>query len=152
MIKRFEAEAMNREQIEALSITSLEHNGFTTFIFEDDNGTFKELNAMTFYGSRKIDYVTYPDYVNRIEGLEAYKAYVKKQQEIKLLSFEDLSSVLNYDDYRKRLILFITSCRSFMTVKAFLILVLIRAISLNFLQDITDLCKTARQSENTVTH
>ena len=103
MIKRFEAEAMNREQIEALSITSLEHNGFTTFIFEDDNGTFKELNAMTFYGSRKIDYVTYPDYVNRIKGLEAYKAYVKKQQEIKLLSFEDLSSVSNYDDYRKKI-------------------------------------------------
>lgn len=103
MLKRSEAEAMNREQIESLCITKLEHNGFTTFIFEDDNGTMTELNALTFYGSKKIDYVTYPDYVNRIEGLEAYIDYVKRQQAIKLLSFEDLNSVSNYDDYRKKI-------------------------------------------------
>lgn len=103
MLKRSEAEAMSRQEAESVAIRALNHNGFTTFIFEDDNGSFKELNALTFYGSKKIDYVTYPDYVNRIEGLEAYTEYVKKQQSIKLLSVNNLSSVSNYDDYRKKI-------------------------------------------------
>ena len=103
MLKRFEAEAMNRSEIEAIAITRLDHKGFTTFIIEDDNGTFKELNAFTFWGINKIDYVTYPDYVNNIKGIEAYKRYVKRQQDIKLLSFDDLKTLKNYDDFRNKI-------------------------------------------------
>ena len=103
MITRQKAEAMTREEAKNIALSVLEHNGFITFIIEDDNGTMTELNALTFYGSKKIDYVTYPDYVNRIEGLESYIDYVKRQQAIKLLSFEDLSSISDYDDYRKKI-------------------------------------------------
>ena len=103
MLKRFEAEALTRKEIEKIAITKLDHNGFTTYIIQDDNGSFLELNAFTFWGLFKVDYVTYPDYVNNIKGIEAYKRYVKKMQETKLLSFKDLEEVKNYDDYRKKI-------------------------------------------------
>lgn len=103
MMTRAQAEAMTRQEAENNALSVLNHNGFTTFIIKDLNSAGEELNALTFWGLMKIDYITYPDYVNRIEGLEAYIQYVKKQQEIKLLSFDDLNSVKDYDDYRKKI-------------------------------------------------
>ena len=103
MMTRVQAEAMTRQGAENNALSVLNHNGFTTFIIKDLNSAGEELNALTFWCLMKIDYITYPDYVNNIEGLEAYIQYVKKQQENKLLSFDDLNSVKDYEDYRKKI-------------------------------------------------
>lgn len=103
MMTRAQAEAMTRQEAENNALSVLNHNGFTTIIIKDLNSVGEELNALTFWGLMKIDYITYPDYVNNIKGLEAYIEYVKKQQEIKLLSISDLYSVKDYDDYRKKI-------------------------------------------------
>lgn len=104
MITRTQAEAMNRQQIEAIAIKRLDHNGFTTFIIKDINSANnEELNAFTFWGTKAINYVTYPDYVNNIKDLDSYVAYVKKQQREKLLNVQDLYSVKDYQDFRKKL-------------------------------------------------
>ena len=103
MMTRVQAEAMTRQGAENNALSVLNHNGFTTFIIKDLNSAGEDLNALTFWCLMKIDYITYPDYVNNIEGLEAYIQYVKKQQENKLLSFDDLNSVKDYEDYRKKI-------------------------------------------------
>lgn len=104
MITREQAEAMTRKEIESISLKKLSHNGFDTFIIKDINRAQKEeFNAFTFWGSKFIDYVTYPDYVNNIEGFENYVDYVKKQQCEKLLNVDDLNSVKDYQDFRKKL-------------------------------------------------
>ena len=104
MITRTQAEAMNRNEIESISIKRLDHNGFTTFIIKDVNsGNFEELNAFTFWGTKAIKYVTYPDYVNNIKDLNSYIKYVKNQQREKLLNVQDLYSVTDYNDYRKKI-------------------------------------------------
>lgn len=98
------AEAMTRKEIESISLKQLSHNGFDTFIIKDINHAQKEeFNAFTFWGSKFIDYVTYPDYVNNIEGFDDYVEYVKKQQREKLLNVQDLYSVKDYQDFRKKI-------------------------------------------------
>lgn len=104
MITREQAEAMTRKEIKSISLKQLSHNGFDTFIIKDINRAQKEeFNAFTFWGSKFIDYVTYPDYVNNIEGFDNYVEYVKKQQREKLLNVQDLYSVKDYQDFRKKL-------------------------------------------------
>ena len=104
MITREQAEAMTRKEIESLAIQRLSHNGFDTFIIKDINrAQTEELNAFTFWGSKSINYVTYPDYVNNIEGLDNYVKYVKKQQSEKLLNVNDLYCLKDYRDFKKKI-------------------------------------------------
>lgn len=102
MLTRNEANAMNERAIKNIALETINHKGYTSYIYKCFNGSFEELNCSTFYDGISIDCVAYPDYVERIEGLENYVEYVKRILNKKCFNVEDLKTINDYQDYKNK--------------------------------------------------
>lgn len=103
-LTRNQAEQLTLQQAREIKLAEIEYQGFIAIIFEDYNTAFKEMNCNIYYGDKRIDYITYPDYVVNIKNnLGAYTRYVKKQLKIKTYSIKQLKSIKNYIDFRNKL-------------------------------------------------
>lgn len=103
MKTRNEIEKMTESQIKEIALYTINQNNFTSYIVEAYNGTFNELTCNTYYNSKYIDYITYPDYVHNIKGLEAYIKYVKKQLSEKTFNDAELTIIKSYKDFRNKI-------------------------------------------------
>ena len=103
LLTRNELERMNETDAKKIALATLSLNGFNSYICKCFNGTFEELNCNTYYNGKYIDYITYPDYVHNIEGLENYIEYCKKQLETKTFTDEALKSFTDYNDYNNKI-------------------------------------------------
>lgn len=104
LLKRYEAENLSIEETRKIALAEIEYQGFVAIIFECMNTAYKEMNCNIFYGDKKINHITYPDYVVNIkDDLNAYKKYVKKQLKVKTYSVKQLKSIKNYQDFSNKL-------------------------------------------------
>ncbi len=102
LIKRNEFERLTEEQSKEIALATISKNGFNAYIGKCDNGTFEELNCNIYFNGKYIDYITYPDYVNNIKGLENYIDYVNRQMDLKTYADDDLKDFKDYDDFRNK--------------------------------------------------
>lgn len=103
ILTRNEFEQLTEQQSQQKALKVITLNGFTSYIGEDDNGSFIEMNCNTYYNGKRIDYITYPDYVVNIKNdLDKYSKYILKQLKIKTFTTSQLKGVKDYNDYENK--------------------------------------------------
>lgn len=102
-LTRNEFERLTEQQAQEMALKVIKLNGFISYIGEDNNGSFIEMNCNTYYNGKRIEHITHPDYVVDIRNdLKKYSKYVLKQLKIKTFSPKQLKSVKDYEDYNNK--------------------------------------------------
>ena len=102
MITRNEFERLTEQKAQKIALKKIEYKDYNAYISKCFNGTFEELNTITFYNGLIIKYITYPDYVVNKKTFDDYVAYVEKMLKEKCFDLDELNTINNYNDYTNK--------------------------------------------------
>lgn len=102
MITRNEFERLTEQEAQKIALKKIEYKGYNAYISKCFNGTFEELNTITYYSGIIINNITYPDYVNNIKTFDDYVVYVEKMLKEKCFNTDELNIINDYKDYKNK--------------------------------------------------